>query len=291
MKRTLRQTALPLLTAMIWGAAFTAQSVCGEYLGAFSINALRFFIAFLCLLPVCLFRKNRGAWKDILPGSIVSGAALFAASNAQQFGLAQGAQAGKAGFITALYIVLVPLAAVFTKKKPPLRVWLAVAVAVAGMYFLCIAGGFSVAPSDLWLLACAALFAVQIIAVDHFAKKVDGFVLSCGQFLVASLLSACFLGRETLTWTAISACLWPLLYIAVLSSCVGYTLQILAQRDGEAAVVSLLLSLESFFAAVFGALLLHERLTGREVLGCALMLAAIALAELPVKKRQKASGS
>ena len=122
MKRTLRQTALPLLTAMIWGAAFTAQSVCGEYLGAFSINALRFFIAFLCLLPVCLFRKNRGAWKDILPGSIVSGAALFAASNAQQFGLAQGAQAGKAGFITALYIVLVPLAAVFTKKKPPLRV-------------------------------------------------------------------------------------------------------------------------------------------------------------------------
>ena len=207
MKRTLRQTALPLLTAMIWGAAFTAQSVCGEYLGAFSINALRFFIAFLCLLPVCLFRKNRGAWKDILPGSIVSGAALFAASNAQQFGLAQGAQAGKAGFITALYIVLVPLAAVFTKKKPPFRVWLAVAVAVAGMYFLCIAGGFSVAPSDLWLLACAALFAVQIIAVDHFAKKVDGFVLSCGQFLVASLLSACFLGRETLTWTAISACL------------------------------------------------------------------------------------
>ena len=117
MKRTLRQTALPLLTAMIWGAAFTAQSVCGEYLGAFSINALRFFIAFLCLLPVCLFRKNRGAWKDILPGSIVSGAALFAASNAQQFGLAQGAQAGKAGFITALYIVLVPLAAVFTKKN------------------------------------------------------------------------------------------------------------------------------------------------------------------------------
>lgn len=291
MKRTLRQTALPLLTAMIWGAAFTAQSVCGEHLGAFSVNALRFFIAFVCLLPVCFFRKNRGAWKDILLGSLLSGAALFAASNAQQFALAQGAQAGKAGFITALYIVLVPLAGVFTKKKPPLRVWLAVAVAVAGMYFLCIAGGLSVAASDLWLLACAALFAAQILAVDHFAQKVDGFVLSCGQFLVASLLSACFLGRESLTWAAISACIWPLLYVAVLSSCVGYTLQILAQRDGEAAVVSLLLSLESFFAAVFGALLLHERLTGRELLGCGLMLAAIVLAELPIKKRQKPSGS
>ena len=218
-------------------------------------------------------------------GSLLSGAALFAASNAQQFGLAAGASAGKAGFITALYIVLVPLAGVFTKKKPAPRIWLAVAVAVAGMYFLCISGGFSVAPSDLWLLACAALFAVQILAVDHFVQRVDGLVLSCGQFLTAALLSAIFLGRETITGAAVLSCLWPLAYIAVLSSCVGYTLQTLAQRDGNPALVSLLLSLESFFAAVFGALLLHERLSARELLGCGLMLAAIVLAELPGRRK------
>ena len=227
MKRNLRQTLLPLLTAMIWGAAFSAQSVCSEYLGPFTINALRFFIAFLVLLPVCLLRRKGGALRDIVLGSLLSGTALFAASNAQQFGLAAGASAGKAGFITALYIVLVPLAGVFTKKKPAPRIWLAVAVAVAGMYFLCISGGFSVAPSDLWLLACAALFAVQILAVDHFVQRVDGLVLSCGQFLTAALLSAIFLGRETITGAAVLSCLWPLAYIAVLSSCVGYTLSLI----------------------------------------------------------------
>lgn len=286
MKRNLRQTFFPLLTAMIWGAAFSAQSICSESLGPFTINALRFFIAFVVLLPVCLLRKKGGAWRDIVLGGLLSGAALFAASNAQQYGLAAGASAGKAGFITALYIVLVPLAGIFTKKKPALRIWLAVAVAVAGMYFLCISGGFSVAPSDLWLLACAGLFTVQILAVDYFVKKVDGLALSCGQFLVAALLSALFLGRETITGAALLSCLWPLAYIAVLSSCVGYTLQTLAQRDGNPVLVSLLLSLESFFAAVFGALLLHERLSGRELIGCGLMLAAIVLAELPERKKK-----
>ena len=138
---------------------------------------------------------------------------------------------------------------------------------------------------EVWLLACAALFAVQILAVDHFVQRVDGLVLSCGQFLTAALLSAIFLGRETITGAAVLSCLWPLAYIAVLSSCVGYTLQTLAQRDGNPALVSLLLSLESFFAAVFGALLLHERLSARELLGCGLMLAAIVLAELPGRRK------
>ena len=286
MKRNIRQTLFPLLAAMIWGAAFSAQSLCSAHLGPFTINALRFFIAFLVLLPVCLLRRRGGwgRWRDILLGSLCSGAALFAASNAQQFGLGSGASAGKAGFITALYIVLVPIAGVFTKKKSSVRLWLAVAVAVAGMYFLCISDGFSVALSDLCLLACAVLFTAQILAVDYFVRKVDGFVLSCGQFLVAALLSSIFLFTgETVTGEGLLACLWPLLYIAVFSSCVGYTLQILAQKDGNPVLVSLLLSLESFFAAVFGALLLHERLTGRELLGCGLMVAAIILAELPAR--------
>ena len=126
---------------------------------------------------------------------------------------------------------------------------------------------------------------MQILAVDHFVQRVDGLVLSCGQFLTAALLSAIFLGRETITGAAVLSCLWPLAYIAVLSSCVGYTLQTLAQRDGNPALVSLLLSLESFFAAVFGALLLHERLSARELLGCGLMLAAIVLAELPGRRK------
>ena len=287
MKKNRHQSIFALLAAIIWGAAFSAQSVCAQYLGPFTITALRALIAFLVLLVVCLLRRKSdcGTRRDIIIGSIVCGAALFAASNMQQLALNMGASAGKAGFITALYIVLVPIGQVFFKQKITPRHWLAVAVAVAGMYFLCITGGFSISPSDLYLLLCALLFAVQILAVDRFSARVDGLVLSCGMFLVVAVLSSLFaLPLEEITLGGIAACIWPLLYIAVFSSCLGYTFQILAQKGGNPADVSLLMSLESLFAAVFGALLLGERMSTHELIGCALMIAAIVVAELPAKR-------
>ena len=290
MNRNVRQTVLPLLAALIWGMAFPAQSMCAGHLGAFTINASRAFIAFLILLVVCLLRRNwtMGTWRDLIVGGLCCGTALFLATNMQQFGL-EGTSAGKAGFITALYIVLVPVAGIFFRKKVSLKVWLAVLIAVVGMYFLCITEEFTVATTDLYVLACAFLFTVQIMSVDHFVQKVDGIALSCAQFLVVSVFSAIFMAAtETPTIEGFSACVWPLLYIAVFSSCVGYTLQIVAQKDANPTVVSLLLSLESVFAVIGGAILLGEQLSARELLGCLLMMAAIVLAELPERKRQAA---
>ncbi len=286
MKRNRHQSVFALLAAIIWGAAFSAQSVCAQYLGPFTITALRSFIAFFVLLAVCLLRKKTGCGtrRDIIIGSLVCGAALFAASNVQQLALNMGASAGKAGFITALYIVLVPIGQMFFGHKVSPRHWLAVAAAVAGMYFLCITGGFSISSSDLYLLLCALLFSVQILAVDRFSARVDGLILSCGMFLVVAILSSFVaLPLEDITVGGIAACIWPLLYIAVFSSCLGYTFQILAQKGGNPAVVSLLMSLEALFAAVFGALVLDERMTAHELIGCALMIAAIVIAELPAR--------
>ena len=286
MKRNRHQSVFALLAAIIWGAAFSAQSVCAQYLGPFTITALRSFIAFFVLLAVCLLRKkaDRGTRRDIIVGSLVCGAVLFAASNVQQLALNMGASAGKAGFITALYIVLVPIGQMFFGHKVSPRHWLAVAAAVAGMYFLCVTGGFSVSSSDLYLLLCAFLFAVQILAVDRFSARVDGLILSCGMFLVVAILSSVVaLPLEDITVGGIAACIWSLLYIAVFSSCLGYTFQILAQKGGNPAVVSLLMSLEALFAAVFGALVLDERMTAHELIGCALMIAAIVIAELPAR--------
>ncbi len=286
MKRNRHQSVFALLAAIIWGAAFSAQSVCAQYLGPFTITALRSFIAFFVLLAVCLLRKKTGCGtrRDIIIGSFVCGAALFAASNVQQLALNMGASAGKAGFITALYIVLVPIGQMFFGHKVSPRHWLAVAAAVAGMYFLCITGGFSISSSDLYLLLCALLFSVQILAVDRFSARVDGLILSCGMFLVVAILSSFVaLPLEDITVGGIAACIWPLLYIAVFSSCLGYTFQILAQKGGNPAVVSLLMSLEALFAAVFGALVLDERMTAHELIGCALMIAAIVIAELPAR--------
>ena len=290
MKNNRRQSLYALLAAIIWGAAFSAQSICAQYLGSFTITALRSIIAFLVLLIVCLLRRKAdiGTRRDIILGSLICGTALFAAANAQQLALNLGASAGKAGFVTALYIVLVPMGQIFFKHTLPSRHWLAVAIAVAGMYFLCITDGFSISSIDLILLLCAFLFTIQILSVDRFSFKVDGLVLSCGMFLVVSVLSALVaLPLEEISVSGIQACIWPLLYISVFSSCLGYTFQILAQKGGNPAVVSLLLSLEAFFSAVFGALLLGQLMTGREILGCGLMIAATVIAELPMPAKKE----
>ena len=288
----IRQNVLPLITAMIWGTAFVAQSVGAEYMGPFTFNAARAAIAFVFLLGLCgarrACRRRSGeaaapaaSRRDLAVGGLACGTALAVASCFQQKGL-ETTTSGKAGFITALYIVLVPLAGLLLGKKAPRAVWLGVVLAVAGLYCLCVNEEFSVTGGDLYVLACAFCFAVQIMAVDHFTDRVDGVALSCAQFLVMTAI--CTLGALTETPPSLALLgrwLGPVLYVGVFSSGVAYTLQILAQKGSDPTVVSLLMSMESVFATIAGALILGDRMTGREYLGCALMLAAVVLAQLP----------
>ena len=292
-----RQNVLPLVTAMIWGTAFVAQSVGAEYMGPFTFNTARAVIAFFFLLGLCglraLWRRGRGeapagSRRDLILGGLCCGAALSVASFFQQKGL-ETTTPGKAGFITALYIVLVPLAGLVLGKKVPRALWLGVALAVGGLYCLCVSEELSVTGGDLYVLACAFCFTAQILVVDHFTNKVDGVALSCVQFLVMAVLSAAGALAETPPpLELLPKYLGPVLYVGVFSSGVAYTLQILAQKDSNPAVVSLLMSMESLFAAVAGALILGTRMTGREYLGCALMLAAVVLAQLPYPLGRKA---
>lgn len=288
MKNFIQHTIFPVLAAIIWGTAFSAQSVCSRYLPAFAINAFRGLVAFAVLAAVCFaLRLKTGRKKDVILGSLICGLALFAASNFQQFGIGE-TSAGKSGFITALYLVLVPVFSLIVfHKKTTLRVWTAVAISIAGMYFLCINGEFTVGKGDTALLLCAFLFAVQILAIDYYSPKVHPVVLSAGQFLVSGMLSLfCSLIFESVVPADFSSCILQLLYVALFSSCIAYTLQIFAQKGGNATVVTLLLSLESVFALLGGMILLGEKMTSRELLGCLLMSAAIVLSQLPEKTEQ-----
>lgn len=299
MNTRIRHTVFPVLAALIWGTAFVAQSVSADYIGPFTFNMLRSAIAAVALLVVLvIFRRlkhqrlrdvapTRRDKKRLLWGGVCCGVALAVASNFQQLGLGD-TSAGKAGFITALYIVLVPVLGLFLRKKVPLLVWGAVAVAVVGLYLLCVKEDFSIAPSDFYVLLCALVFAVHILVIDHFAPQVDGVALSCVQFVVVTVSSgAGALLTEEIVWANILRCLWPVLYVGVFSSGVAYTLQILAQKDANPTVVSLLLSLESVFSVLAGAVLLHETMSGREHLGCGLMLLAVVAAQIPSPKKQE----
>lgn len=294
----IRQNVLPVLAALIWGTAFVAQSVSADHIEPFTFNAARSAIAFVTLLLVCAafsaVKKRRGgeetaptgSKKDLILGGLCCGFFLTVASNLQQAGLSD-TSAGKAGFITALYVVLVPVFGIFLRRRASLQVWVSVVIAVVGLYLLCITGSFTVAPSDLYVLLCALVFALHILCVDHFARKVDGVRLSCAQFLVMAVLSgAGALLFEEQNPAELLACLWPLLYVGVFSSGVAYTLQILAQKDSDPTVVSILLSLESVFSVIAGAVILGDKMSGREYLGCVLMFAAVLLAQVPVKRKR-----
>ena len=288
-----KQIVLPLITAMIWGTAFVAQKSGAEVLGAFTFTGSRYLLAALALACFLLIRGKRGGKKPfsenrsvLLRGGLVMGTLLMVASNLQQYGVGM-TTAGKAGFITALYIVLVPLFGLFLHKRVRLVVWCGVALAVAGLYFLSFAvgGEASFTTGDLFVFLCAIVFTLHILAIDHYTKLADGIELACIQFAVAAVGSlALALAAEGFSAQAITQGIMPVLYAGLISGGIGYTLQIVAQKDGDPTVVSLLLSLESFFAAVSGALLLHERLTMREYFGCALMLCAVVLVQLPEKK-------
>ena len=294
MNPKIRQNLFPVLAAFIWGTAFVAQSVSSDYIPPFTFNLLRSLVAAavlgggLAVYRRLLKAKRPQAVKplarssrDLLLGGLCCGTALGIAANLQQAGMAE-TSAGKAGFITALYIVLVPVLGLFLHKKAPATVWVGVVLAVAGLYFLCVNEALTLSRSDLLVMLCAFVFAGHILLVDHFTRTVDGVALSALQFVVAAVLSG--LGAalwEAPTWEGIRQCVWPILYVGIFSSGVGYTLQILAQKDANPTVVSLLLSLESVFSVLAGAVILHDRLSGRELLGCGLMFLAVVLTQLP----------
>ena len=292
----IRQVVFPILAALIWGTAFVAQDVCADTIGTFTFNAVRYFIAVLALLvliavlnatrkdrPQPTEAEKRAGRKQLWLGGFCCGTALAIASNFQQAGIAAGTDAGKAGFLTALYVVLVPVFGLFFKRKVSLPVWVAVALSVVSLYLLCIKGSFRLAAGDLLVLVCAACFAVHILVIDHFGATCDGVKLSCVQFLFAALWSAvCIPFFEHVDAAALLSCALPLLYVGVFSCGVGYTLQILAQKDSNPTVVTILLSLESVFAVIAGAIILHQSMTPREYLGCALMFLAVVLAQIPL---------
>lgn len=311
-KNSMKNTMMLFLAAIIWGFAFAAQSAGMDYVGPFTFNAVRCIIGAIVLVPVALLwkpergpeegkiqsstkveeHKQRNSWlkrnKTLLGGGISCGIFLGVATNLQQVGILS-TSVGKAGFLTALYIVLVPIAGLFFKKKCPLTVWAGVVCSFIGLYLLCMkSGSFSLATGDLLIIGCAVVFTGHIMVIDYFSPKVNGVWMSCIQFLVAGIISAVpMILTETPTWESIFAAKLPILYAGVMSCGVAYTLQILGQKNYNPTIAVLILSLESCFSVLGGFLFLQETLSARELLGCALMFAAIILAQLPGKQKQK----
>lgn len=281
-----------MLTALIWGVAFVAQSVGMNYVGPYTFNFVRFLIGGAVLIPCMLiFGKKVAGEKTFteeekktrhragVTGGLCCGFFLFLASTLQQFGILD-TTVGKAGFITALYIVIVPILGIFLKKKVSGKIWAAVLLALAGMYLLCMKSGFGISKGDLLVFLCAVVFSFHILTVDFFAPKTDGVFMSCIQFFTAGTLSAIFafiyesprLGDILRAWE-------PVLYAGVLSCGVAYTLQILGQKRLKPAVASLILCLESVFSALAGWLILGQTMSAREITGCGMVFAAILLAQ------------
>ena len=295
-EKSTKNIFLLALTALIWGVAFVAQSVGMEYVGPFTFNSVRFLIGGMVLLPVVMMsRKEKGLETDsqdgkqrvLVLGGLCCGMALCVASCLQQIGIGY-TTVGKAGFITAMYIVIVPLLGIVLRKKTTWLVWISVVLASVGLYFLCMTETLSVGRGDLYVLACALVFSVHILLIDHFSPKVDGVELACFQFLVSGVIA----GVAALIWeqpdlTSILAAWAPILYAGVLSSGVGYTLQVVGQKGVDPTVASLVLSLESVFSVLAGWVLLGQGLSGREWMGCGLMAVAIVLAQLPAPASQK----
>jgi drug/metabolite transporter (DMT)-like permease len=290
-KKQLGNSLLLLLTATIWGSAFVAQSVGMEHVGPFTFTFSRSIIGGMVLLPCILLL---GKWKKGFAtkvewiGGICCGIALCVASNFQQVGM-QYTTVGKAGFITALYVVLVPIFGIFMKKRVSLLIWGCVAVSVAGLYLLCMpAGAFVLAFGDLLVLLCAVLFSVHILVIDHFSPKGDGVVISCIQFFTCGILSGIpMLFFEHPSVGSMLDAKWSILYAGVLSSGVAYTLQVVAQKNVNPTVASLIMCLESVVAVLAGWIILGQGMSSREIWGCALMFAAIVVAQLPVPEKTK----
>ncbi len=301
----LKNAMMLMLAAFIWGTAFVAQSVGMDYLGPFTFNGVRNFVGAFALLP-CIWLLDRlngkgakkespegkdaqgsapGEKRDLLLGGICCGTVLFVAGSLQQVGL-QYTTVGKAGFITACYIVIVPVCGIFLHKKIGGKVWVAVALSLIGLYLLCITEKLTIGKGDILVFLCALVFTMHILVIDYFSPKADGVKMSCIQFFVCGVLSLVpMFVLETPEFGAVVKSWGPILYAGILSSGVAYTLQIVGQKDVNPAIASLILSLESCFSVLAGWLILGQSLSEREAAGCILMFAAIILAQLPDRRR------
>lgn len=308
MNKKLQSDLLLLLTAIIWGSAFVAQKA-GAVLEPFTYNGIRMLIGGLVLIPVIFIFKamkkeddsagkksleeKEAEKKTLIIGGICCGVVLCIASTLQQFGMYFDTDAGKAGFITSLYIVIVPILGLFLKQKVRLLVWGCIAMGAVGFYLLTMAGkggGFSLETGDFFVLLCAVAFSCHILVVDHFSPKCDGIKLSCIQFLTAGVIGIiCMFIFENPVWADIVDCWLPILYCGVFSSGVAYTCQVIGQQHAEPAVASLIMSLESVFAVLFGVLLLGESLTLIEGIGCVVIFIAVVIPQLPSKEERIAS--
>ena len=292
-KKTSWKSSLMLFSAaFIWGTAFVAQSIGMNYLGPLSFNGARFLMGSLVLLPlICINRSKRKKeeqtsenFKTTITGGICCGLVLCAAALLQQYGIMY-TTVGKAGFITTLYIVLVPLFGIFLKKKISKKVWAGAVIAAFGMYLLCMSESLSLGRGDILVFLCAILFSIHILVIDHFSPRVDGVELSCIQFLTAGVIAGAlaFVFEKPDTGDFIEGFV-PLAYAGILSSGVAYTLQVLGQKKTNPAVASLILSLESTISVLAGWVILDQALTGRELTGCAFVFCAVILVQLPGKK-------
>jgi len=304
-KKNMLGNSLLLLTAVIWGSSFVAQSV-GGVLGTFSFNGLRSFVGSFALMILIaamrlITKKKTPNDKKLFIGGLCCGVVLFFSSTLQQLGMNLGVSSGKAGFMTALYIVMVPIIHIFMKKKVNAAIWSSVAIAVVGLYMLCLGADASFDLSDpvgsivsslsfgggeLALLLCAVGYAAHIVVIDHFAPHVDCVKMSCIQFFVAGVLSLpMILFAERPTLDGIAMQWFPLAYSGIMSCGVAYTLQMIGQKMTQPTVASLIMSLESVFAVISGMLVLSEQHTVFEYIGCVLVFGAVVIAQLPAKRK------
>ena len=290
-----------LLAAIIWGSAFIFQKMGMDHIGPFTFGAFRFILGSLALLPVIFIyaklnnRKPIGERADITPwgdktlivGSLLCGVANFVAGSLQQIGIVY-TTAGKAGFITSLDIVIVPIFMLFLRQKIARTTWLGIAIAMIGVWLLCITEGFTIAKGDAYVMGCAVAYSFQILLIDHYSERVDVLKLSFAQFFIAGVLSVpAALLTETINMSDIIACAGPILYVAFLEVSIAFTLQVVGQRYTSAAVAAIIMSLESVFAVLCGTIFLHETMTSRELAGCIIMFVAFIISQIPEMRSDK----
>lgn len=295
----LRQSLLLLITAIIWGSGFVAQSIGMNYVSPFTFTFFRTLVGAIFLLPIIyLFfyykKSNRNKLartnkKDLFIGSIACGSFLLLGESLQQFGLVS-TDAGKAGFITSMYIIFVPIFSLFIGKKLNAFIIIGIVLSLIGLYLLCIKNDFTIEKGDIYIFACAIAFSLHILVIAVFVEKVDGLLLSCGQFFAASFFAFFFMiffGDPNLA--SIKLAIPAILYVGIMSNGIAYTLQVIGQRGINPTIATLILSLESVMAVIFGMIFLHENLSNKELLGCILMFIAVVIAQLPTRKQNTLS--
>ena len=302
MKKNLKGNLMLLLAAFIWGSTFVAQKSGMDLIGPLTFNGIRCLIGGLVLLPVAFIffkedpisedaspEEKKAYTKTLLLGGLCCGLVVFAASNLQQFGLLY-TTAGKSGFITTLYVVLTPVCGIFLRHKIKPVTWFCVIIAIFGLYLLCYKAGEPINIGDVITFLGSLGFTAHILVIDYFSPKVNGVKMSCLQFLVCGIISMplAFI-FETIDWANVFDCWLPILYAGILSCGVAYTLQIVAQKNTEPVVASILMSMESVFAVVCAAPILGEMMTPKELLGCIIMFAAVILVQLPSKEERLAA--